>query len=387
MLPPKHLSGAQKRKRKKQEDLFIESQKGAIRKFFPTAVVTNVNPGLDNIRAEELEHQLMELDNANEQDNENLDTTNDETEDATEHENLQHSSHTKNPDVNDEQEDSLPSIYDPRMWDSLGNNARDILVEKGPVREYNLEFPIDSNNRHFSYAYYSRKLNNGELVDRKWLVYSKHVDKVYCFCCKLFKSNQSKCLLASDGLNDWKHLSGRLKTHESSVEHITNMNAWNELRLRLRNNQTIDDDFQRKIAKEKQHWRQVLVRIVSAVKFLGKYNLPLRGTNEKIYQDNNGNFMGTIEMIAEFDPVMQDHIRRIQNNEIHHHYLGHNIQNELISLLRAAVQSSILRIIKDAKYFSVILDCTPDVSHEEQMTLIVRCVNMTSNSQKVEEFF
>jgi hypothetical protein len=126
-----------------------------------------VNPGLGNIRAEELEQQLMELDNANEQENENLDSTNDETEDATEHENLQHSSHTENPDVNDEQEDLLPSIYDPRMWDSLDNNTRDILVEKGLVGEYNLEFPTDSINRHFSYAYYSRKLNNGELVDRK----------------------------------------------------------------------------------------------------------------------------------------------------------------------------------------------------------------------------
>jgi hypothetical protein len=223
MLPPKHLSGAQKRKKKKQEDLFIESQKGAIHKFFRTAVVVDVNPGLDNIRAKELEQQLMELDNANEQENENLDSTNDETEDATEHENLQHSSHTKSPDVNDEQEDLLPSIYDPRMWDSLDNIARDILVKKGHVREYNLVFPTDRNNRHFPYAYYSRKLNNSELVDQKWLVYSKHVGKVYYFCRKLFKSNQSKCLLASDGLNDWKHLRGRLKTHENSVEHITNM--------------------------------------------------------------------------------------------------------------------------------------------------------------------
>ena len=82
-----------------------------------------------------------------------------------------------------------------------------------------------------------------------------------------------------------------------------------------------------------------------------------------MYQDNNENFLSLIEMIVE-------HIHRIENGEIHNHYLGHNIQNELIQMLALEIKNAIINKIKEAKYFSIILDCTPDTSHQEQMSIV-----------------
>ena len=43
MLPKKHPSDAAKRNKRKRENRFIESQKGALNKFFPSASSVDVN--------------------------------------------------------------------------------------------------------------------------------------------------------------------------------------------------------------------------------------------------------------------------------------------------------------------------------------------------------
>ena len=43
MLPKKHLSGSQKRKKRKQDERLVESQKGALHKFFQLSSNADLN--------------------------------------------------------------------------------------------------------------------------------------------------------------------------------------------------------------------------------------------------------------------------------------------------------------------------------------------------------
>ena len=77
---------------------------------------------------------------------------------------------------------------------------------------------------------------------------------------------------------------------------------------------------------------------------------------------------------------MSEHHRKVKNKQTHVHYLGKELQNELIQLLSNTIQQKILTSVRAAKYFYIILDCTPDVSHVEQMTIIVRFVDIPTES-------
>lgn len=104
-------------------------------------------------------------------------------------------------------------------------------------------------------------------------------------------------------------------SHEKSSEHLDCFHKWNELDTRLATQNTTDVQNQRKILCQTLHWQQVLECLVSIVRVMVMQNMAFRGSTDNLYEHNNGNFLNS-----------------------HIHYLGKEIQNEIIGMLASQIQ-------------------------------------------------
>uniref|UniRef100_A0A3B1JF76 TTF-type domain-containing protein n=1 Tax=Astyanax mexicanus TaxID=7994 RepID=A0A3B1JF76_ASTMX len=275
------------------------------------------------------------------------------------------------------------TVNDPALWPStITDQARSILVSRGETAFQNrsAKYPasvrdrgIGGTSRSFTNALLSCSLPNGQTVTRQWLLYSPSTGCVYCFACKLFSSKHNTFV---HGFSDWKH-SERIGEHEGSVEHRACMLA---LYNRSRGTATIDSDIVKQIDAERQYWRDVLKRVVAVIQFLGE-----RGLDELLGSAHNGNFLGIIELLSKFDPFLAEHLQRFGGKgKGSVSYLSSTVCEEFIHLMGQRTKQAIVNKIKESKYFSVIVDSTPDLAHVDQPTFIFRFVN--NDAHVVERF-
>ena len=96
-----------------------------------------------------------------------------------------------------------------------------------------------------------------------------------------------------------------------------------------------------------------------------------------ISDTNNGNFVALIELLSRYDPILQDHVSEVREAQkdgkrLQTRYLSYSSQNEFIQLCAEKVKDCILNERDQAKYYSIMVDATPDMSHTEQSTFILR---------------
>lgn len=231
------------------------------------------------------------------------------------------------------------------------------------------EITCEKHKRRFSNSCFSKTLKNGQQIKRQWLCYSPSSGLVYCIACKVFSNVESRF---KTGVNDWSNILRLLDMHQESKGHKQSILTWF---TRKTNKHTIDKELEEQTKKEITHFYQVLQRVVAVLKFLCQRGLALRGHEEKWGSPNNGNFMGIIELISEFDPFLKEHLKKCQSSSGRTvSYLSKTTYEELIAVMGKQVLRAIIDQInnKDVQYYSIIVDSTPDLAHIDQLAIVVR---------------
>ncbi|GCB85340.1 hypothetical protein scyTo_0025945 [Scyliorhinus torazame] len=159
------------------------------------------------------------------------------------------------------------------------------------------------------------------------------------------------------------------------MEHKRTLLCWV---TRKSNENTVDQQLEEQMRKNIQYYFEVLKRVEAVIKFLSVRGLAIGGHEEKWGSPNNGNFMGAIEHIAEFDPFLHEHLEKCKNEKVNVTYLSKPMYEELIEIMGKHVQDEIVNQINnlDTKYYAIIVDSMPDLTHVDQLVIVVRyCYN------------
>lgn len=97
--------------------------------------------------------------------------------------------------------------------------------------------------------------------------------------------------------------------------------------------------------------------------------------------------MGILELLSQFDPFLHEHMKKHGNSgKGNTSYLSANICEEFICLMGNKVLVEIISELKKAKYYSISVDSTPDLSHVDQLTFTVRYVKDAAPIERFLQF-
>lgn len=209
-------------------------------------------------------------------------------------------------------------------------------------------------------------------VKRTWLCFSPSTGKIYCFYCKLFNAHTSCNQFSDAGFSDWNNAHARIRDHEKSSLHIKTMYKF------AKNsgiNYSVNRELEKQMDNEKNYYRKLLKRVFSVVVFMAKRGLPFRGDNNIIGSPHNGNFLGLIELLAEYDEFLKNHLKNYGNcGSGYTNYLSSTTYEEIIAIIDQHVLFKIISNIKKSKYYSISVDSTSDVAHVDQLCISFRYI-------------
>ena len=81
------------------------------------------------------------------------------------------------------------------------------------------------------------------------------------------------------------------------------------------------------------------------------------------------NFLELIRLLAKYNRVLGKHVASATRNQL---YISFNMQNDFIRALTEEVEDFILKDVKQAHLYIIIMDTTIDISHKDQLSICIR---------------
>jgi Domain of unknown function (DUF4371)/hAT family C-terminal dimerisation region len=120
--------------------------------------------------------------------------------------------------------------------------------------------------------------------------------------------------------------------------------------------------------------RSIVGRLFDVSRLLGKLGLPFRGHREDEDSENKGLFLELVHFLAASgDTILNDHLQHMSANAT---YLSSTIQNDMIDVIGNAILTIVIANVKKARIYSILMDETTDNSHCEQVSIMVRFVDV-----------
>ncbi|XP_042243422.1 uncharacterized protein LOC121880333 [Homarus americanus] len=99
--------------------------------------------------------------------------------------------------------------------------------------------------------------------------------------------------------------------------------------------------------------------------------------DETASSENQGNFLELVKMFAQYESVMNLHLDAVKKKKASQKRaqvssLSNRTQSDIIKALGTYNRKEIRKKIKEAEIYSILLDETTDISHQETVSFVVR---------------
>lgn len=250
-----------------------------------------------------------------------------------------------------------------------------LRFSNGPIRQEVQAYPktvINKKQRSFQHKWF---------IDRPWLEYNRSKDAALCFPCRVFGLRKQDQKFSDEGYRDWEKALSKGKgfhKHSTSGQHLANMENWMQWKSSIAIDVQLDEQQKKNIEQfnqDKKSRRDVLPMLFDVSNTLSRLRLPFRGHDESMCSSNRGVFLEMVHLLGRWNEKLETHLKKSeQNAKAWPSYTSPNSQNEMIHSSAEILRNSIVKEVKDAVYFAICLDTTPDAGKNDQLSMILRFV-------------